>query len=113
MDLILCEVKSELKEPRFNEKLRNHLEVLKPELRWAGLFTEDRVDSVAPRLQPLLQDGISFGVARNGVKKGPCRVLPMLCCPRALKQTPISGGSWEGKSLDSPTNVSILQRDVN
>lgn len=81
VDLILCEVKSDPEGLRFNEPVRTNLEVLKAALRWAGLFTEEQVGSVADRLQPLLQDDVPLDVARTGAMEGPYRVRPLLCCP--------------------------------
>jgi hypothetical protein len=86
VDLIICEVKSRPEEVTFNERPRTDLEVLRALLRWAGIFREEQIESVADRLQPLLQTGVALETVRNGVVEGRCRVRSLLCCP------PCSGG---------------------
>jgi hypothetical protein len=86
VDLIICEVKSRPEEVTFNARPRTDLEVLRALLRWAGIFSEEQIQSVADRLQPLLQSGVELDTVRNGVVEGRCRVRSLLCCP------PCSGG---------------------
>lgn len=81
VDLIVCEVKSCPKGLMFNEPLRSNKEALCSVLRWAGIFSEEHVKSVADGLQPLLQGDIKADTVRNGVLEGRCRVRPLLCCP--------------------------------
>lgn len=81
VDLIICEVKSRPEDLMFNEPPRTNLEVLRALLRWVGIFSKDQIDSVANRLQPLLQSGVAVNTVRNGVVEGRCRVRPLLCCP--------------------------------
>ena len=88
MDLILCEVKSDPEELRFNSPVRTDLEALRAALRWVGLFTEEQVGSIADRLQPLLQDDVPLDSVRRGVVEGRCRVRPLLCCPPCSKPDP-------------------------
>lgn len=80
-DLILCEVKGDPSQLRFNNPIRTDPAALCEMLRWAGIFSEDRIDSVAGRLQPLLQEGVSTEAARHGVHEGDFRVRALLCCP--------------------------------
>jgi len=86
-DLILCEVKSEPTQLRFNKPIRNDPAALCAMLRWAGLFGEERIESIAGRLLPLLQDGVSAEAARHGVREGDFRVRALLCCPPIAKPT--------------------------
>jgi len=60
-------------------------------LRWAGVFTEDKVCSVSDRLQPLFQEDVSLCDARDGVVEGQYRVRPLLCCPPVFKS---SSNKW-------------------
>ncbi len=85
VDLVICEVKS-VPEERFNESLRNDPETIRSLLRWAGLFDERQVCSVAERLQPLFDAGVDLATARNGVLEGRCRVRALLSCPPASEQ---------------------------
>lgn len=87
-DLLLCEVKSEPEGLKFNRPVRTDLEALRAALRWAGIFTEEQVGSVADRLQPLLQDNAPLDAVRTGVVEGPCRVRPLLCCPPCSEAAP-------------------------
>lgn len=81
VDLVICEVKSDPAELAFNKGLRNDLEAICALLWWVGAFDATQVESVAKRLQPLLQDGVAPEDARNGVIEGSCRIRPLLCCP--------------------------------
>jgi hypothetical protein len=81
VDLIICEAKSSPENITFNESLRTDLEVIRVLLRWAGVFCEEKIESVANSLQPLLQPGVALEAARNGVLESGHRVRPLLCCP--------------------------------
>lgn len=81
VDVIICEVKSRTEDLIFNKPLRTDLEAVRALLRWAGIFSETQVISVADRLQPLLQSGLAIERVRSGVLEGRCRVRPLLCCP--------------------------------
>ena len=81
VDVIICEVKSRPEDLIFNEPLRTDLEAVRALLRWAGVFSENEVISVADRLQPLLHGGLAIETVRSGVLEGRCRVRPLLCCP--------------------------------
>lgn len=80
VDILICEVKSVPERPTFNEALRTDVEAISALVRWVGVFGEERVASVAQRLQPLLQSGVSVDAARGGVVEGEYRVRPLLCC---------------------------------
>jgi hypothetical protein len=107
IDLILCEVKSCPEQLCFNKALRTDLEALHDTLQWAGVFTERQVNSVAARLQPLLQDGVTAEEARTGVLEGLCRVRPLLCCP------PSAEGSVGGWCLVGSEIISFVDRCLN
>jgi hypothetical protein len=81
IDLILCEVKSCPEDLMFNETIRTDPEVLRGLFRWAGIFSEQQVVTVADRVRPLLNAGVKAETVRNGVLEGQCRVRPLLCCP--------------------------------
>jgi hypothetical protein len=81
VDLIICEAKSSPQNIKFNESLRTDLEVIRALLRWAGVFDEEKIESVAVLLQPLLQSGVPLDAVRNGVVESGCRVRALLCCP--------------------------------
>lgn len=80
-DLIVCEVKSIPEVLAFNEPVRTSVEVLAGMLRWAGALADEKVQSVAERLQPLLADGVPSDVARKGIVEDGVRVRALLCCP--------------------------------
>jgi hypothetical protein len=80
-DLILCEVKSDPSQLRFNKPIRTDAEALSRILRWAGIFNEKQIESVVERLRPLLQEDVMAGTARAGVVEGRFRVRALLCCP--------------------------------
>jgi len=80
-DLIICEVKSSVEDTKFNESLRNDQECIPALLRWAGVFSEEKIKSVASRVKPLLQPDAALEDVRNGVTEDKCRVRPLLCCP--------------------------------
>jgi hypothetical protein len=86
-DLILCEVKSELGALGFNQPVRDDLEALRAALRWAGVWTEEEIHSVAERFQPLLQSDVSIDDARAGIVEGSCRIRGLLCCPPCSEGT--------------------------
>jgi hypothetical protein len=81
VNLIICEVKSSLKGLTFNEPLRTDPRALRALLRWAVVFDEPQIESVAERLQPLLKSDVTAEAVRNGVREGLYRVRPLLCCP--------------------------------
>ncbi|HXN53774.1 MAG TPA: hypothetical protein VN943_17725 [Candidatus Acidoferrum sp.] len=81
VDLIICETKSNPQNITFNEPLRTDSEVIRALLRWAGVFREEKIESVANRLQPLFKPGAALEAVRNGVVESGCRVRPLLCCP--------------------------------
>lgn len=81
LDLIICEVKSNPKEVKFNDRIRSDYEARCALLRWAGIFDESKVPSVAERLRPLLETDIGPEEACVGILEGSCRVRPLLCCP--------------------------------
>lgn len=81
VDLIICEVKSCPQDMEFNASLREGPEGIRALLRWAGVFGEEKIESVADRLKPLLQPGVALEDVRNGVMEGQCRVRSLLCCP--------------------------------
>ncbi|MGB2589711.1 MAG: hypothetical protein WAJ96_03610 [Candidatus Acidiferrum sp.] len=81
VDLIICEVKSSSEQMEFNKSLRNDPECILALLRWAGVFSEEKIKSVASRVKPLLQSGADLEDVRNGVMEDKCRVRTLLCCP--------------------------------
>jgi hypothetical protein len=81
VDLIICETKSNPQNITFNESLRSDLEAIRALLRWAGIFSQEKIESVANRLQPLLQLGVTLDAVRSGLFESGCRVRPLLCCP--------------------------------
>lgn len=90
-ELIFCEVKSDLASLQFNAPLRDDREALRAALRWAGVFTQEQVDSVADRLRPLLQEDASSDAARIGVVENSYRVRALLCCPPSSEA---AEGKW-------------------
>lgn len=86
VDLIVCEVKSVPEQIAFNEPLRTDLESVHALLRWAGVFDERQVLSVAVRLQPLFSDGVEAARSRSGVVEGRYRIRGLLCCPPASEE---------------------------
>lgn len=86
VDLIICEVKSDLEHLHFNDPLRKNKEALRAVIRWAGLFEEGPSDLLADRLRELVQLGVGLNDAREGVVGGGCRVRPLLCCPPLQKE---------------------------
>jgi hypothetical protein len=80
-DLILCEVKSDPNQSRFNDPIRTGPEALRAILRWVGIFNETSMESAVRRLQPLLQPDVGAETARAGVLEGRFRVRALLCCP--------------------------------
>jgi hypothetical protein len=80
-DLILCEVKGDPNQLRFNKPIRTEPEALHATLRWAGIFDDTQIESVVVRLQLLLQQDVALGTARDGVLEGRFRVRALLCCP--------------------------------
>jgi hypothetical protein len=81
VDLIICEAKSCPQNIKFNESLRTELEVIRALLRWAGVFGEEKIETVAVLLQPFLQPDAPLDAVRNGVVESGCRVRALLCCP--------------------------------
>jgi len=79
VDLLLCEVKSLPTELGFNKSLQTDVEAVRAILRWAGVFTEQQVISVADRLRPLLKEKVTIDTARNGILENRCRVRALLC----------------------------------
>lgn len=84
VDLIVCEAKSVPEQIAFNEPLRTDPEAVRA--RWAGVFDERQVSSVAERLQPLFSDGVEAARSRSGVVEGRYRIRGLLCCPPASEE---------------------------
>src|SRR5882724_7111951 len=51
IELAICEAKTE---PRFNKALYANIAAIEKLLRWAGMFTEDEVLELAPKVQKIL-----------------------------------------------------------
>jgi hypothetical protein len=51
IELAICEAKTK---PRFNKALYSNISAIEKLLRWAGMFTEDEVLKLAPKVQKLL-----------------------------------------------------------
>ena len=84
-DLIICEVKSNPQQVRFNESLRTNPEILQRVLGWTGVLEREQWSSVADKLQALLRADVSGKEVRAGIIEGSCRVRPLLCCPPSLE----------------------------
>jgi hypothetical protein len=83
-DLILCEVKSDPNQLRFNKPIRTDPEALRAILRWAGIFNDKMIECVVHQLQPLLQEDVVAKTAQAGVLESGVRVRALLCCPAIL-----------------------------
>ncbi len=92
VDLIVCEAKSFPEQLTFNAPLRTDPEAVRALLRWAGVFDEQQVPSVAERLQPLFSDDVELAKSRSGVVEGRYRIRGLLCCPPASEQD--CNGRW-------------------
>jgi hypothetical protein len=90
-DLILCEVKSGSEFPKFNNALYDDHEALHAVLRWTGVFTPERVKTVAERVRPLLREDTPGEASRIGVSEGSIRVRPLLCWPPHSEEV---DGKW-------------------
>ena len=80
-DLLICEVKSAVKDLTFNERLRADPEVLASVVRWAGLFKEETVGTMVERVRALLQKEVAADTAREGVTEKGVRIRGLLSCP--------------------------------
>lgn len=54
IDLVICEVKGGRQQLRFNPSLLARADRLASVLRWAGLYSEDEIDELAPKLATAL-----------------------------------------------------------
>ena len=81
IDLIVCEVKSDPSKLAFNDSIKKDIDALSGIIKWAGVFPEEAVYSVASRLLQLLSDGVPIATARAGFIEDKVRVRALLCCP--------------------------------
>lgn len=86
-DLLICEVKSRGQSLQFNPALRNSIPAIESVLRWAGLFNEDEVLDLAPKLQAQLQPP-QFPRQDIPTVQGPrnTRIRGIICSPERLNR---------------------------
>lgn len=91
-DLIICEVKTNAKEIRFNKALAESNDAISKVINWAGVLPEAETRIVIPLVAELLKPGKSIVAARSGVTTGGVRIRALLCSPVA---TPTEiGEAW-------------------
>lgn len=83
IDLILCEVKHDPERIQFNQTWKNDDFALASILRWSGLFPEEKLNSLASDLRPLLLDGVDANSSMKGVVANEVRIRALMCCPMA------------------------------
>jgi len=98
-DLLLCEVKTSLAGLRFNDALRNDVEVVRTALRWSGLLPPTDVVRAADALLPLLQDRVTTQEGRSGVVIAAVRVRALLCCPSSSTEPKVDRWFLNGTEL--------------
>lgn len=87
-DLVLCEVKGDPTQLRFNASITEDREAVPAILRWSGVFHESQIGAVADRFRPFLADNVPVETARAGLMEGAFRVRALLCCP--VSSTPMN-----------------------
>ena len=96
-DLILCEVKSDPSQLRFNKPIRTDPEALRAILQWAGIFNEKQIESVVRRLQPLLQEDVVAGTARLESSKDDFACVLFFVAHLLARRSLIGGASTGGE----------------
>lgn len=82
-DVILCEVKSDPEQAHFNETWKVDSNVIKAALRWVGLFSDEAISEILPKVRPLLEKTVSRECALAGISSSSCRIRFLLSCPPA------------------------------
>lgn len=82
-DLIICEVKTNANEIRFNKALAESNDAISKVICWAGVLPEAETRIAIPLVAELLKPGKSIVAARSGVTTGGVRIRALLCSPAA------------------------------
>jgi len=104
MDFLICEVKNDTSNIKFNDPIKNNLEVVCSFLLWSGIFHKTQVNSISKRIQPLFQDDIDINTVILGVEEENVIIRPLLCCPPMLDE---SENKWclNGKEIFNYANL--------
>ena len=106
IDLAICEVKGGSKQPHFNTPLLASSDCIASLLRWAGMYQESEIGTLASQVQAALS---STNPPRSAI---PCvlgprqtRVRGLLCCPD--RDTRRNNQAW---FLSGPAMLSYISR---
>lgn len=87
IDLVVCEVKSDATNVKFNNPLKTNQQAIEALLQWAGVHSSEIFTSVAERFQPLLADDAIFDQVVSGIECEGVRVRGLLCCPTSASDS--------------------------
>lgn len=82
-DLLICEIKSNDQIGEFNSPIRTDITNLHKVLRWAGVLAEADIESIAKKLHPLFNAGVSKEELRAGIPHNEFSFRALLSCPAA------------------------------
>lgn len=91
-DLIICEVKTNSREIRFNKALVESNDAITKVISWAGVLPETETQIATPLVAELLKPGKAIAAARTGVTTGGVRIRALLCSPAATSAE--IGDAW-------------------